>query len=236
MTGRHAKRRPTLRYHRGMRLLLVEDDNMIGEAVRVGLRRQGITVDWVQDGAAAKSALAAETFDLVLLDLGLPKLDGLQVLKWLRGTGSKVPVLILTARDSVNDRIKGLDAGADDYIVKPFDFEELAARVRAVLRRQSGRAENLVEHLGVTLDPASHEVTREGTAVNLSHREFALLEALLERPGQVLSRTQLEERLYGWGEEVESNAVEVHIHNLRKKLGADYIQNVRGVGYRVRTS
>lgn len=217
-------------------MLLVEDDTMIGEAVRVGLRRQGITVDWVQDGAAAKSALAAEAFDLVLLDLGLPKLDGLQVLKWLRGTGSRVPVLILTARDSVNDRIKGLDAGADDYIVKPFDFEELAARVRAVLRRQSGRAENLVEHLGVTLNPASHEVTREGTAVNLSHREFALLEALLERPGQVLSRTQLEERLYGWGEEVESNAVEVHIHNLRKKLGADYIQNVRGVGYRVRTS
>lgn len=236
MTGWRGKRHPTLRYHRRMRLLLVEDDNMIGEAVRVGLRRQGVTVDWVQDGAAAKSALAAETFDLVLLDLGLPKLDGLQVLKWLRGTGSKVPVLILTARDSVNDRIKGLDAGADDYIVKPFDFEELAARVRAVLRRQSGRAENLVEHLGVTLDPASHEVTREGTAVNLSHREFALLEALLERPGQVLSRTQLEERLYGWGEEVESNAVEVHIHNLRKKLGADYIQNVRGVGYRVRTS
>jgi two-component system response regulator QseB len=219
-----------------MRLLLVEDDTMIGEAVRTGLRKQGITADWVQDGAAAKSALSTETFDLVLLDLGLPRLDGLQVLKWLRGTGSKVPVLILTARDSVHDRIKGLDAGADDYIVKPFDFDELAARVRAVLRRQSGRAENVVEHLGVTLDPASHEVTRNGEAVSLSHREFALLEALLERPGQVLSRAQLEERLYGWGEEVESNAVEVHIHNLRKKLGAEYIQNVRGVGYRVRAS
>jgi two-component system response regulator QseB len=219
-----------------MRLLLVEDDVMIGEAVRIGLRKQSLAVDWVQDGAAARTALSTETFDLVLLDLGLPKLDGLQVLKWLRGTGSKVPVLILTARDSVNDRIKGLDAGADDYLVKPFDFDELAARVRAVLRRQSGRAENIVEHLGVTLDPASHEVTRDGVAVNLSHREFALLEALLERPGQVLSRAQLEERLYGWGEEVESNAVEVHIHNLRKKLGADYIQNVRGVGYRLRAA
>jgi two-component system response regulator QseB len=219
-----------------MRLLLVEDDQMIGEAVRLGLRRQGLAVDWVQDGAAAKAALSTETFDMLLLDLGLPKLDGLQVLKWLRGTGSKLPVLILTARDSVNDRIKGLDAGADDYIVKPFDFDELAARVRAVLRRQSGRAENLVEHLGVTLNPASHEVTRDGEPVNLSQREFALLEALLERPGQVLSRVQLEERLYGWGEEVESNAVEVHIHNLRKKLGTGYIQNVRGVGYRVRAA
>lgn len=219
-----------------MRLLLVEDDTMIGEAVRTGLRKQGLAVDWTQDGSAAKAALSTETFDLVLLDLGLPKIDGLQVLKWLRGTGSTVPVLILTARDSVNDRIKGLDAGADDYIVKPFDFEELAARVRAVLRRRSGRAENIVEHLGVTLNAASHEVTCNGEPVNLSHREFALLEALLERPGQVLSRAQLEERLYGWGEEVESNAVEVHIHNLRKKLSADYIQNVRGVGYKVRAS
>jgi two-component system response regulator QseB len=219
-----------------MRLLLVEDDPMIGEAVRTGLRRLGLTVDWVEDGTAAKTALATESFDLLLLDLGLPKLDGLQVLRWLRGTGSTMPVLILTARDSVNDRIKGLDAGADDYIVKPFDFDELAARVRAVLRRQSGRAENVIEHLGLTLNPASHEARRDGELVNLSQREFALLEALLERPGQLLSRTQLEERLYGWGDEVESNAIEVHIHNLRKKLGADYIQNVRGVGYRVRAA
>jgi two-component system, OmpR family, response regulator QseB len=209
---------------------------MIGEAVRTGLRRQGLAVDWVEDGLAAKSALSTESFDLLLLDLGLPKMDGLQVLKWLRSTGSTMPVLILTARDSVDDRIKGLDAGADDYIVKPFDFDELAARVRAVLRRQSGRAENVIEHLGITVNPANHAVTRDGESVNLSQREFALLEALLERPGQVLSRTQLEERLYGWGEEVESNAVEVHIHNLRKKLGADYIQNVRGVGYRVRAA
>lgn len=209
---------------------------MIGNAVRTGLRQQGLAVDWVQDGAMAKSALATETFDLVLLDLGLPKLGGLQVLKWLRGTGNKTPVLILTARDAVDDRIQGLDAGADDYLVKPFDFAELAARMRAVLRRQSGRAENIIEYGGVTLEPASRQVTRDGQPVNLSHREFALLEALIERPGQVLSRTQLEERLYGWGEEVESNAVEVHIHNLRKKLGAEYIQNVRGVGYRIRSA
>lgn len=218
-----------------MRILLVEDDDMIGEAVRLGLRKQGMTVDWAQDGAAARAALGAESFDLMLLDLGLPKLDGLQVLRWLRNTGSTMPVLILTARDSVDDRIQGLDAGADDYIVKPFDLDELAARMRAVLRRQAGRAENLIEHEGITLDPASHEVTRDGAPIRLSHREFALLHALLEHPGHVLSRAQLEERLYGWGEEIESNAVEVHIHNLRKKLGSEVIQNVRGVGYRVRS-
>ena len=219
-----------------MRLLLVEDDAMIGEAVRLGLKRQGLTVDWVTDAMAARAALKTETFDLVLLDLGLPGMDGLQLLKALRSGGERVPVLILTARDSVNDRIKGLDAGADDYLVKPFDLDELAARVRAVARRHSGRAEPVVEHLGVTLNPANREVSCNGEAVALSQREFALLEALLERPGLVLSRAQLEERLYGWGEEVESNAVEVHIHNLRKKLGTAYIQNVRGVGYRVRST
>jgi len=219
-----------------MRLLLVEDDRMIGEAVRLGLKRQGITVDWVEDAPAARTALKTETFDLVLLDLGLPGMDGLTLLRALRSAGEQVPVLILTARDSVDDRIKGLDAGADDYLAKPFDLDELAARVRAVLRRNSGRAEPVIEHLGVTLNPANHEVTRDGAAVTLSQREFALLSALLERPGNVLSRAQLEERLYGWGEEVESNAVEVHIHNLRKKLGTTYIQNVRGVGYRVRST
>jgi two-component system response regulator QseB len=218
-----------------MRVLLVEDDSMIGEAVRLGLKKQGLTVDWVKDGNSAKAALSTEPFDLVLLDLGLPGMDGLQVLKHARSSGKTVPILILTARDSVTDRIKGLDAGADDYLVKPFDLNELAARVRAVLRRQAGRAEPVIEHLGVRLDPAAHEVTLDGAPVALSQREFALLEALLERPGQVLSRGQIEERLYGWGEEVESNAVEVHIHNLRKKLGSDYILNVRGVGYRVRT-
>jgi two-component system response regulator QseB len=218
-----------------MRVLLVEDDSMIGEAVRLGLKKQGLTVDWVKDGVSAKAALSTEPFDLVLLDLGLPGMDGLQVLRHARSTGKTVPILILTARDSVTDRIKGLDAGADDYLVKPFDLNELAARVRAVLRRQAGRAAPVIEHLGVRLDPAAHEVTVNGAPVSLSQREFALLEALLERPGQVLSRSQIEERLYGWGEEVESNAVEVHIHNLRKKLGSAYILNVRGVGYRVRT-
>jgi two-component system response regulator QseB len=216
-----------------MRILLVEDDKMIGGAVQTGLRRQGLTVDWVQDGLSARTALKTETFELVLLDLGLPGMDGLQLLQSLRSAGDRVPVLILTARDSVTDRIKGLDAGADDYLVKPFDLDELAARVRAVARRNTGRAEPVVEHLGVTLDPANHVVTCDGEQVNLSQREFALLEALLERPGHVLSRASLEERIYGWGEEVESNAIEVHIHNLRKKLGPTYIQNVRGVGYRV---
>jgi two-component system, OmpR family, response regulator QseB len=218
-----------------MRILLVEDDKMIGGAVQTGLKRQGFTVDWVQDGLAARSALKTETFELVLLDLGLPGMDGLQLLKSMRTAGDRVPVLILTARDSVTDRIKGLDAGADDYLVKPFDLDELAARVRAVARRNLGRAEPIVEHLGVTLDPANHAATCDGEAVNLSQREFALLAALLERPGHVLSRATLEERLYGWGEEVESNAIEVHIHNLRKKLKPTYIQNVRGVGYRVRS-
>jgi two-component system response regulator QseB len=218
-----------------MRVLLVEDDTMIGEAVRLGLKKQGFTVDWVQNAGSAKTALSTEPFDVVLLDLGLPGIDGLQLLKWMRAAGHALPVLILTARDSVTDRVKGLDAGADDYLVKPFDLNELAARVRALLRRQAGRAEPVIEHLGVRLNPASHEVTSKGEPVALSQREFALLEALLERPGQVLSRSQLEERLYGWGEEVESNAVEVHIHNLRKKLGSAYILNVRGVGYRVRT-
>jgi two-component system response regulator QseB len=218
-----------------MRILLVEDDKMIGGAVQTGLRRQGLAVDWVQDGLAARSALKTEPFELVLLDLGLPGMDGLQLLKSLRAAGNRVPVLILTARDAVTDRIKGLDAGADDYLVKPFDLDELAARVRAVARRNTGRAAPIVEHLGVTLDPANHVVTSNGETVNLSQREFSLLAALLERPGHVLSRATLEERLYGWGEEVESNAIEVHIHNLRKKLGPDYIQNVRGVGYRVRS-
>ena len=216
-----------------MRILLVEDDKMIGGAVQTGLRRQGLTVDWVQDGLAARTALKTETFELVLLDLGLPGMGGLQRLQSLRSAGDRIPVLILTARDAVTDRIKGLDAGADDYLVKPFDLDELAARVRAIARRNTGRAEPIVEHLGVTVDPANHVVTCNGEPVNLSQREFALLEALLERPGHVLSRATLEERIYGWGEEVESNAIEVHIHNLRKKLGPTYIQNVRGDGYRV---
>ncbi|HTL93795.1 MAG TPA: response regulator [Steroidobacteraceae bacterium] len=217
-----------------MRLLLVEDDAMIGEAIRAGLRREGFTIDWVHDGAGAAQVLRSEPFELLLLDLGLPGSDGLQLLKTLRERGESLPVLIITARDAVSDRVGGLDAGADDYLIKPFDLDELAARIRALLRRKSGRPAPLLEHQGVVLDPAAHRVTRNGSDVSLSPREFTLLQLLMERPGTILSRAQLEERLYGWGEEVESNAVEVHIHGLRRKLGAQFILTVRGVGYRLR--
>jgi DNA-binding response OmpR family regulator len=216
-----------------MRLLLVEDDPMVGDAVREGLRQEGYVVDWVRDGKAADAALAANTFALVLLDLGLPRKDGLEVLRGLRARREAVPVLILTARDTVQQRIEGLDAGADDYLVKPFDLDELAARVRALLRRASGRAAPVIVHGRLSIDPAAREVRVAGATVALSAREYALVEALTERPGIVLSRAQLEERLYGWGEEVSSNAVEVHIHNLRRKLGDDTIRNVRGVGYMI---
>jgi DNA-binding response OmpR family regulator len=217
-----------------VRLLLVEDDAMIGEAIRTGLKRDGFTVDWVHDGESADQVLRTDTFDLLLLDLGLPRKGGLQVLQGLRARQQTLPVLIITARDAVSDRVQGLDAGADDYLVKPFDLDELAARIRALLRRKSGRTDPEIEHLGVALNPATHRVTRDGREVSLSPKEFALLQLLMERPGNILSRTQIEERLYGWGEEVESNAVEVHIHGLRRKLGVDFILNVRGVGYRVR--
>jgi len=216
-----------------MRLLLAEDDPMIGQAVRAGLQQQGFAVDWVQDGSAAEHALDAGTYDLCLLDLGLPRKEGLRVLKDLRQRGSALPVVIMTARDAISDRVEGLDAGADDYVVKPFELSELAARIRAVLRRQEGRASPVIEHLGVRLNTATHEVLRDGSEVQLSAREFSLLQALMEHPGRILSRAQLEERLYGWNEEVGSNVVEVHIHSLRRKLGADFILNVRGVGYRV---
>jgi len=216
-----------------MRLLLVEDDSMIGESVRQGLRQDGFTVDWVQDGRAAELALRNEVYDLLVLDLGLPKKDGLEVLKTLRLRGNRIPVLILTARDSVADRVKGLDSGADDYLVKPFDLDELAARIRALLRRQSGRADPAIQFGDLLLNPATHEVTFRGKPLTLSAREFSLLEVFLDRPGAVLSREQLEEKLYGWGEEVESNTVEVYIHALRRKLGQDFIKNVRGVGYMV---
>jgi len=219
-----------------MRLLLVEDDPMIGEAIRAGLRRDGFTIDWVQDGKSADEALQTERFDLALLDLGLPRADGLEILRKLRARGSELPVLIITARDAVSDRVTGLDAGADDYLVKPFELTELAARIRALLRRKSGRAAPQIEHLGLVLDPAAHRVTQNGKDVTLSPKEFSLLQVLLERPGAILSRAQLEERLYGWGEEVESNAIEVHIHGLRRKLGSDVIRNVRGVGYSVRAA
>jgi two-component system response regulator QseB len=217
-----------------VRLLLVEDDPMIGEAIRAGLKREGFAVDWVHDSQAALQVLRSEPFDLMLLDLGLPGGDGLKLLRTLRDRGQTLPVLIITARDAVSDRVAGLDAGGDDYLIKPFDLEELAARIRALLRRKAGRSSPAVAHLDVVLDPATHRVTQQGNDVSLSPREFALLELLLERPGAILSRAQIEERLYGWGEEVESNAVEVHIHGLRRKLGAQFILTVRGVGYRVR--
>ena len=216
-----------------MRLLLVEDDAMIGESVRLGLRRDGFTVDWVRDGRAAELALANAVYVLMLLDLGLPKKDGLEVLKTLRRGGNKIPVLVLTARDAVGDRIAGLDSGADDYLVKPFDLDELSARIRALLRRQAGRVESLIKHGDLTLNPVTRAATLGDRPLALSAREFAVLAALLDRPGAVLSREQLEEKLYGWDEEVESNAVEVYIHGLRKKLGADFIRNIRGVGYMV---
>jgi DNA-binding response OmpR family regulator len=216
-----------------MRILLVEDDPMIGKTLYAALQQDGYAVDWVKDGQAARVALdtADDAYALVLLDLGLPKKSGLELLRDLRRAGNKVRVLIVTARDAVTDRVAGLDAGADDYLVKPFSLDELAARMRAVLRRDVARGDNVLTNGDIALDPAARTVTRDGAAVDLSPREFALLAALLERPGTALSKTQLEERLYGWGDEVESNAIEVHVHNLRRKLGADAIRTVRGVGY-----
>jgi two-component system response regulator QseB len=204
---------------------------MIGEAARQGLRHEGHTVDWVRDGREAEASVASTAYDLVLLDLGLPRRDGLAVLKNWRTRGENVPVLIITARDSVSDRIAGLDAGADDYLVKPFDLDELSARVRAVLRRKSGRAASVMKLGDLEIDTASRRVTWKGEDVALSAREYALLEALADRPGAYLTRAQLEERLYGWDEEIASNAVEVHIHGLRRKLDPALIRNVRGMGY-----
>ncbi|MFD2368092.1 response regulator [Pseudoduganella sp. GCM10020061] len=216
-----------------MRLLLVEDDTMIGEVVLDLLRAENYAVDWVKDGAMADTALQTQTYDLVVLDLGLPKKDGLEVLRTLRARKDRTPVLVATARDAVAQRIAGLDAGADDYVLKPYDLDELLARIRALLRRASGRAEPMFEYKSISINPATREVAVEGAPVTLSAREWAVLEALIARPGVVLSRAQLEEKLYSWRDEVSSNAVEVYIHGLRKKLGSDLIQNVRGVGYMV---
>ena len=216
-----------------MRLLLVEDDPMIGASVQRGLKQEGYSVDWVRDGAAAEGVLADGVHELIVLDLGLPRKSGLELLAALRRKGVTTPVLVITARDSVADRVKGLDAGADDYLVKPFDLDELSARVRALLRRQGGRASPVLDVGPLSLDPAAHTVTLDGAPVALSKREFSLLHALMKQPGVPLSRAQIEESLYGWGEEIESNAVEVHIHALRRKLGAEWIKNVRGVGYRI---
>jgi len=216
-----------------MRLLLIEDDRMIGESLRNALRGSGYAVDWVRDGRAADTTLSTERFELVVLDLGLPQIDGMEVLRAMRGRGDRTPVIVLSARDALANRVLGLDAGADDYIVKPFELDELLARMRAVVRRQTGRAEPGLEVDGVTLDPATRQVAHNGVPVALSAREYAVLEALMMRPGAILSRAQLEDRLYGWGEGLESNAISVYVHQLRRKLGDGFIRTVRGVGYYV---
>lgn len=214
-----------------MRILLVEDDLMIGRSVQRGLMQDGMTVDWLTDGNRVERALQDHAFDALLLDLGLPGKSGLQIIGETRAQQNPLPILVITAQDAIEDRVAGLDAGADDYLTKPFDLNELAARLRALVRRASGRVDPHIEHGSLRLNPASHEVSLHDQPVLLSAREFAVLHALLERPGHVLSRIKLEEKLYGWGHGIESNAIEVHIHALRKKLGQSIIRNVRGVGY-----
>jgi len=216
-----------------MRLLVVEDDPMIGESMQRGLKKSGLAVDWVRDGKSAELALGNGVYDLMILDLGLPHKGGLELLSQLRQQGNDLPVLIVTARDAVDDKVAGLNCGADDYLVKPFDFNELNARVNAIMRRRTGRGNPVMIYGALTLDPIAHQVTNRGEPVWLSAKEFALLRALMTVPGAVLSRAELEEALYGWEEEVGSNAVEVHIHNLRNKLGSHAILNIRGAGYRV---
>ena len=216
-----------------MRVLLVEDDALLGAAVQAGLEQSDYTVDWLRDGAQAASALRTAEPDLLILDIGLPGRSGLEILAELRARGSSLPVLLLTARDTVSDRIAGLDSGADDYLVKPFDLGELTARMRAIARRRGGRAEAVIRHGDLVLDPASRAVTRAGESVSLSAKATMILEALLERPGMPVSRERLELTLYGWNEGVDSNTIEVHVHHLRKKLGKDLIRTVRGLGYMI---
>lgn len=218
-----------------MRVLLAEDDTMIAQALCEGLERSGFIVDWAQDGEQARLALAspATGYAVLLLDLGLPRLSGLDVLTYLRRQRNQIPILILTARDALTDRVLGLNSGADDYLVKPFELEELIARIHALIRRRAGRSEPAIEYGGLRFDPLTHEVWLHGNPVELSAREFALLHLLLIKPGAVVSRAQLEDRLYGWGQEIASNAVDVHLHKLRRKLGSTVIVTVRGVGFRV---
>ena len=217
-----------------MHLLVTEDDTMLGKSLCDVLRREAYTVDWVTDGRAAQELLCQGNIDIVVLDLGLPLLDGLELLRWLRERGDTTPVLILTARDQVADRVDGLDGGADDYLVKPFDLHELLARLRVLGRRRAGRADPRIRHQGILLDPVSRGVTFKDAPVALTRREYALLLALLERPGRVWTREELARRLYAGGVEVHSNAIEVHVHALRKKLSPQLIQSARGVGYMVR--
>jgi DNA-binding response OmpR family regulator len=218
-----------------MRLLLVEDDPILGDGIRAGLKLDDYSVDWFQDGHSAEMALRSEHYDIAVLDIGLPDTSGLELLKQIRQRGETLPVLILTARDAVSDRVAGLDSGADDYMVKPFDLDELSARLRALLRRSSGRASSEIHHGNIVLDPAAHSVTLNGDAVELSPREYAVLHLLLENVGKVMSRSRLEEGLYSWDGDVESNAIEVYIHHLRKKLGSELVRTIRGVGYIIDT-
>ena len=214
-----------------MRVLLVEDDRMIGQAMQTALRQDGYAVDWVRDADTADTALATGGFDLVLLDLGLPGRDGVALLRGVRARRDATPVLIVTARDDVHDRVAGLDAGADDYLVKPFDLGELTARLRALMRRAGGQPSPLLTSAGITLDPATRRVECRNKEIELSAKEYALLHALMQQPGRALSRAQLEQHLYAWGDEIGSNTVEVYIHHLRRKLGADAIRTLRGIGY-----
>ncbi len=214
-----------------MRILLAEDDALLGDGLRAGLRQQGFLVDWVRDGPSVERELVTDAYDAVVLDLGLPGKDGTAVLADVRKTGRRTPILILTARDAIPERVSNLDLGADDYVVKPVDLFELGARLRALVRRAHGQTEDMIELHGVTLKPGAHEVTSGGEAVQLSSREFSLLHTLMLNAGRVLTRDQLEQHLYSWGQEVESNAIEYHVHHLRKKLSPALIETVRGVGY-----
>jgi len=214
-----------------MRLLLVEDDELLGDAVKTSLTQFGYIVDWLKDGETARSVIKTESFELIILDVGLPKPSGIDLLQSIRHDRNTTPVIILSTCESVEDRIKGLDSGADDYLVKPFDLNELGARIRALIRRSQGRADTTVQYRNITLDPAAHSVMMDDILVNVPRREFSLLQKLLENSGQVLSRAQLMQSIYGWDEDVDSNALEVHIHNLRKKLNASFIRTIRGVGY-----
>jgi two-component system response regulator QseB len=216
-----------------MKLLLIEDDRMIGWALHRGLIDEGFSVDWLDDGDASIIACTERRYDAAILDLGLPNRDGLQVLVELRRQGNTLPVMIVTARETVADRIKGLNTGADDYLCKPFDFDELVARLRAILRRRAGQAVTILEHRNLTLNAATRQVVHRGQLLNVSAKEFAVLEILLQRPGIVITRAQLHDKLYGWDHDVESNTVEVYIHSLRRKLGQGFIENVRSVGYRI---
>ncbi|MCH9762624.1 MAG: response regulator [Gammaproteobacteria bacterium] len=214
-----------------MRLLLIEDDELLGDAVKTGLMQFGYVVDWLKDGESAGVALHIESFELIILDLSLPKRSGLDLLKSIRHAGNTTPVIILTAHESIENRVAGLDAGADDYMIKPFDLNELSARIRALIRRSQGRADTIIHYRNIILDPSAHTVFLEDTEVNISRREFALLQKLLENHGHALSREQLMQSIYGWDENLDSNVLEVHIHNLRKKLNADFIRTIRGIGY-----